>query len=580
MRRRVMTVVGLSVLVVGVLAAFAGSALAASGWTAYVADSQGNTVTQIDTATNTTFGTAIPVGGGPLDIAITPDAKTAYVVNNTDNTVTPISTATNQPGTAIPVGKDPRGVAITPDGKTAYVVNRTDNTVTPISTATNTAGTAIPVGTRPEYVAITPDGKTAYVTNANDNTVTPISTATNTPGTAIPVGKGPFFLAITPDGKTVYETNFTDNTVTPISIATNTAGTAIPAGGDQPTGVGITPDGKTAYVASSGATVGLVRPISIATNTPGTPISVGQVPERLAVTPDSKTVYVATAFPDTVSPINTATNTAGTAIPAGSNPVSVAITPDQAPSAAFSVTVGSASQASIFDGSASSSPVGSIASYHWDFGDGQSATTTTPVTTHVYGQVGPYTARLTVTNSAGTSLAQVFTGQTVSNQGGPQATTTHALTVVAIQTTPLGSSLSALRVSPGTVSIAGRRVDGSCVKPTGKNRRHKSCRRAINLRVSYKLTSPAKVTFTIKRENAGRKANGRCVKPNRKNRKHRHCTRLTSVRGKITQNGVSGSNSLNFNGKIGGSKLGRGTYRLTGAASNGNSQTVKFRIRR
>ena len=74
----------------------------------------------------------------------------------------------------------------------------------------------------------------------------------------------------------------------------------------------------------------------------------------------------------------------------GAEPSAIAITPDQAPSAAFSVVAAPAGQAASFDGSASSSPVGSIASYHWDFGDGQSATTTTPVTLHVYAQAGAY----------------------------------------------------------------------------------------------------------------------------------------------------------------------------------------------
>jgi hypothetical protein len=224
--------------------------------------------------------------------------------------------------------------------------------------------------------------------------------------------------------------------------------------------------------------------------------------------------------------------------------------------------------------------VGSVAGYQWDFGDGQSATTTTPGTTHVYAQPGAYTARLTVTNSAGTSLAQVFTGQTVSNQGGPQATTTHGLTVAKSSSGGGGGNprLSKLRISPGSASIAGRKADGKCVKPSDKNRRHKRCRLAIKLRVSYMLSAGAKVTFTIKREDRGRKANGRCVKPTGKNRKHKRCTRLTAMSGKITQNAVAGSNSLNFKGKIGGSNLGRGTYRLTAAANHGNNQTVKFHI--
>lgn len=138
--------------------------------------------------------------------------------------------------------------------------------------------------------------------------------------------------------------------------------------------------------------------------------------------------------------------------------------------------------------------------------------------------------------------------------------------------------MSALRVSPGTASIGGRQVKGQCVKATAKNRHHKSCRRTIKLHVTYKLTSAGKVTFTIKREDTGRKVKGRCVKRTRRNHKHRRCTLLTSISGKITQNGVSGSNSLTFNGKIGGRKLGRGRYRLTATVSGGNAQTVKFRI--
>jgi hypothetical protein len=233
-----------------------------------------------------------------------------------------------------------------------------------------------------------------------------------------------------------------------------------------------------------------------------------------------------------------------------------------------------AGQASTFNGSASSSPVGSIASYRWDFGDGQGATSTTPVTSHVYGQPGAFTARLTVTNSAGTSLGQVFTGQTVSNQGGPQATTTHGFTV---PTAPK-PRLSKLRVSPFTASIAGRLARGHCVRPSTKNKHNRRCRRAINLRVSYKLSNAAKVTFTLKRQVGGRKVRGRCVRPNRRNHKSRRCTRLIGVSGRITKNGRSGSNSLNFNGRIGGRNLGRGSYQITAAASKGTSQKATFRI--
>ena len=54
-------------------------------------------------------------------------SHTAYIANGSSNSVTPIDTATNTAGTAIPVGQNPAGVAVTPDGKTAYVTNDGSN---------------------------------------------------------------------------------------------------------------------------------------------------------------------------------------------------------------------------------------------------------------------------------------------------------------------------------------------------------------------------------------------------------------------------------------------------------------------
>ena len=114
---------------------------------------------------------------------------TAYVVNSQSNTVTPIQTATDTAGPAIKVGVSPYAIAITPDGKTAYVGNQDSGTVTPIRTATDTAGPAIAVGRDPVAIAITPDGKTAYVANFHSGTVTPIRTATGVAGPAIKVDR-------------------------------------------------------------------------------------------------------------------------------------------------------------------------------------------------------------------------------------------------------------------------------------------------------------------------------------------------------------------------------------------------------
>jgi YVTN family beta-propeller protein len=172
-----------------------------------------------------------------------------------------------------------------------------------------------------------------------------------------------------------------------------------------------------------------VTPIATASNTAGTPIPAGAAPAAIAITPDGTTVYVANETASTVTPIATASNTAGTPITVGLGPFGIAITPDQAPAAHLSVTAGQAGSASSFDASASTVAFGSIATYAWTFGDGGTATTAAPTTTHTYAAAGTFTVRVTETSSGGTSTTQVFTGQTMSRNGGPSATASQAVTV-------------------------------------------------------------------------------------------------------------------------------------------------------
>jgi YVTN family beta-propeller protein len=364
-----------------------------------------------------------------VTVSQTPD-HTAYVANFSSNSVTPIDTATNTAETPIAVGTNPFGIAITPDGATAYVTNNGSSSVTPIDTATNTAETPIAVGSDPVAIAITPDGATAYVTNFNSNSVTPIDTATNSAGTAIAVGNQPDGIAITPDGATAYVVNHFSNSVTPIDTATNTAGAAITVG-SLPFGIAITPDGATAYVPNQGSNS--VTPIDTATNTAGTAITVGSVPDGIAITPDGATAYVLNGGASAnITPIDTATNAAGTPIAVGSGPRGIAITPDQAPTASFVATPAPAGSQTSFDASGSSaSPGQTVASYHWDFGDGSTQTTSSATTTHTYTTAGNQTATLTVTDDAGCSTDQTFTGQTISCNGSGAAQISHQVTVAA-----------------------------------------------------------------------------------------------------------------------------------------------------
>jgi PKD repeat protein len=77
--------------------------------------------------------------------------------------------------------------------------------------------------------------------------------------------------------------------------------------------------------------------------------------------------------------------------------------PDQPPTA--QATVSCTNLTCSFDGTGSSDPDGTVASYGWDFGDGSAGTGATP--SHGYATAGTYTYTLTVTDNDGVASAPV-----------------------------------------------------------------------------------------------------------------------------------------------------------------------------
>ncbi len=181
--------------------------------------------------------TAVVVAG--LWVAATCDAQieaNAYITNNLSDTVSVINTETQTVvGPAIPVGVQPFGVAATPDGRFVYVANVVSNTVSVINADTNLVSSTIPVGTRPFGIATSSDAQFAYVSNSSDNTVSVIDTATNTVvGSPISVGLQPFGIAVTPNGSAVYVANNLGNSVSVIDTATKTVSATITGGNGAP----------------------------------------------------------------------------------------------------------------------------------------------------------------------------------------------------------------------------------------------------------------------------------------------------------------------------------------------------------
>jgi predicted alpha-1,2-mannosidase len=288
--------------------------------TAYVSNYSDNTVTPVDTTTDTA-GPPIPVGSGPDGMTVV--GGDLFVANNNSNNVTVIGTSTNVVIKTIPVGSVAADVAATPDGKTVWVSNFGDGTVQPIDVATLTAGTPVTVGSQPERLAVSPDGSQLWVANQGSGTVSDVSLATGAVTHTITVGAAPFGVAVTPDSSQAYVTNGGSSTVSVIDTATATVTATVPTGSD-PQYVQISPDGTTAYVADFGA--GGVTPITVATGTAGTFIPTGSGAYAVGFSPDGTTAWVVDTNVNNVIPVTVATGTPGTAVEVGNVPDGVTVT--------------------------------------------------------------------------------------------------------------------------------------------------------------------------------------------------------------------------------------------------------------
>ncbi|HXO24400.1 MAG TPA: hypothetical protein VN870_07465, partial [Streptosporangiaceae bacterium] len=74
----------------------------------------------------------IPVGNGPVGVAVKPSTGDVYVTNIKDGTVSVISGQTNTVTAVIPVGNGPAGVAVNPLTGAVYTANIGDETVSVI----------------------------------------------------------------------------------------------------------------------------------------------------------------------------------------------------------------------------------------------------------------------------------------------------------------------------------------------------------------------------------------------------------------------------------------------------------------
>jgi PKD repeat protein len=365
--------------------------------------------------------------------------------------------------------------APSPDGSILYALDHSSDLLLPIGRAgLGIAGqdpwSFAPISHQATSIAVTPDGASALITNGTEGTLTTVDLATGEPTTSPVLGSSLADLAIAPDGGSVWVAD--EGALRHFSLPGLSALGSVPLPG-TPSGLALSPSGADAYVAlpSMGVMIDVIL-ASGSTRWTRTPVS----SSRPAVSPDGQSILAVGHDADRLWVIRPNGSTAG-AVALGS-PDAVVATADgnalvltgdhvqrhlvpvnltsfataaplraeadsaigspissQAPVAALRAPATTLGKPSTFDASASHSDYG-IASYQWSFGDGSTATTTTPTVSHTYTRLGTYAVKLTVVDTLGVSTTgTVWDGHEYLRRSGSVATTS-ATTAVVPATTP------------------------------------------------------------------------------------------------------------------------------------------------
>ena len=342
-----------------------GVAVGTTGTRMYVANTGSDSVSVIDTATNTLIDTNpsangvnnISVGNSPGAVAV--NGNRLYVANS-GGTVSVINTDTNTRidanpsplSTDISVGNSPSALAA--NGNRLYVANRGSGTISVINTDTNTVIDTNPtaigvnnitVGSSPSALAV--NGNKLYVANTGSGTISVINTDTNTVIDTNPtaigvnnitVGSSPSALAV--NGNKLYVANTGSGTISVINTDTYTRIDADPTSTSMdirvdasPSAVSFSPDGSLAYVAHANDTVTV---ITTKDNKVFATINVDTAAENgghaIAVSPDGTRIYVTDAVDRTVRVIelgrlsNSAPFSPGSTVPGVPDPVTGMVT--------------------------------------------------------------------------------------------------------------------------------------------------------------------------------------------------------------------------------------------------------------
>ena len=189
----------------------------------------------------------------------------------------------------------------------------------------------------------------------------------------------------------------------------------------------------------------------------------------------------------------------------------------------------------------------------WDFGDGQTANGA--AVTHAYSSPGQRTVTVTGVDAAGNTA---------------QTSQTFTINAAAVPPPP--------KPGPGPRPALKAPVLSGLQQSNARwllQKAKRGPKLPVGTTFRFRLDRAAQVRFTFSQIVSGRRVNGRCVKATKTNRSKRRCDRAQAA-GTLNVAGKAGANSVTFRGKLGGSALRPGRYRLlVTALADGKRSTAK-----
>ena len=125
------------------------------------------------------FVKAVLLGLTATFLAGTAQAYTVYISNEKGNSISVIDSETQTVKQTVPTGRRPRGITISNDGKFLYLCASDDDGVEVIDTATMKVARTLQSGPDPELFILHPSGNPLYIANEDDAQVTVVDVQQN-----------------------------------------------------------------------------------------------------------------------------------------------------------------------------------------------------------------------------------------------------------------------------------------------------------------------------------------------------------------------------------------------------------------